>query len=634
MALSLEQQQALNRAMANPVMAKPEVEDEKFRTAMQGATLGFADEIEGFARSMVDKRPYEEIRDEIRKKVNAYQKANPTEALSLEVLGALAPTAVAYMVGGPMGGSAQTASLWQKAKPLMKIGAVEGAGAAYGPGQEGVVEDLARVPFGAGMGTVASGLTTPLIHGGGVVIDKLVGKARQLFGDKGSSAVMTEIQRLAESTGRTSDEIVDAIANGEIMAENATLEATVRAYKAEMGEAGAKISETMPRRRAETREKAMTGLQSELAPGTGTDNVYKAVQMSDDMAKAQERKLYSHVFKDSPQLTPEIVDSVSEALRRLPNAKEALDEIYTAKGGLVPFYKIDKSGSIKIVRMPTLEDAEIVRRVVDESTSAAYKGGKGALGEPLSDLGGTLRNQLDEFSPTLKATRQNASTIRKARDAFKLGRTAISKNVDEIAYEFEKMSKSPTLDNQAIMRSFRAGFMDSIRNAARRRPNLFQKMAQEGTQEHDMLRVVFPEQSVDEVLDKVRIAGQSQQAYQRVMFGSPTAPQEKASSLIGTGTRAMQGDPMAQIEMASALISKMRPSLTQGQKADVVDILLSEDPDFVRKALIDDTAMAKLQEKISRLFDMTAKGVGGASAIQAGEEGGNIGQGLINLFGQ
>jgi len=31
---------------------------------------------------------------------------------------------------------------------------------------------------------------------------------------------------------------------------------------------------------------------------------------------------------------------------------------------------------------------------------------------------------------------------------------------------------------------------------------------------------------------------------------------------------------------------------------------------------------------------MTAKGVGGASAIQAGEEGGNIGQGLINLFGQ
>ena len=46
---------------------KPEPESQKFRTTMQGATLGFADEIEAFARSMVNTRPYEEIRDEIRK---------------------------------------------------------------------------------------------------------------------------------------------------------------------------------------------------------------------------------------------------------------------------------------------------------------------------------------------------------------------------------------------------------------------------------------------------------------------------------------------------------------------------------------------------------------------------------------
>ena len=616
---------------------KPEPESQKFRTTMQGATLGFADEIESFARSMVDTRPYEEIRDEIRAKVNAYKEANPTEALSLELLGSVAPTAAAFLVGGPVGGTAKTASMWQKAKPVMKIGAIEGMGAAYGTGEKGAVEDLARVPFGGLVGATVAGATTPLMHGGGVVVDKLIGKARQLFGDKGSDVVMTEIQRLAESTGRTPDEIVEAISKGEIMAENATLEATMRAYKSEMGETGAKISEALPRRREQTRDIAMTDIQSELAPGTGTDNVYKAVQMSDDVAKQHERKLYKNVFEDSPELTPDIVDSVTEALRRLPNAKESLDEIYKAKGGLVPFYKVDRNGNMSIVRMPTLEDAEIVRRVVDETTSTAFKGGKGALGEPLGELGGKLRTQLDEFSPSLKATRQNASTIRKARDAFKMGRTAISKNVDEIAYEFEKLAKSPTQDNQAVIKAFRAGFMDSIRNATRRRPNLFQKMAQEGTQEHDMFRVIFPEQSVDEVLDKIRIAGQSQQAYQRVMFGSPTAPQQKAESLIGTGnvvSRAMAGDPTAQIEMASSLISKMRPNLNQKQKAQVVDILLSDDPNVVRKALIDDTAMAKLQQKVSQLFDIGTTTIGGVSAIQSGEQAGDIGEGLINLFGQ
>ena len=53
---------------------QPTVEKAQFRSGFQGFTLGFGDELEAMVRSMASSRSYEEIRDEIRAKINAYQK--------------------------------------------------------------------------------------------------------------------------------------------------------------------------------------------------------------------------------------------------------------------------------------------------------------------------------------------------------------------------------------------------------------------------------------------------------------------------------------------------------------------------------------------------------------------------------
>jgi len=57
-------------------------EPQKLRTLLgQGVALGFGDEIEAFARSLLDDNvSYEQIRDEIRKKVTDYAVQNPSEA--------------------------------------------------------------------------------------------------------------------------------------------------------------------------------------------------------------------------------------------------------------------------------------------------------------------------------------------------------------------------------------------------------------------------------------------------------------------------------------------------------------------------------------------------------------------------
>jgi hypothetical protein len=619
------------------------VEKAEFRSWAQGATLGIADEIEAMARTMASSRSYEEIRDEIRAKLNAYQKAHPGEALSYELLGAVAPTALAYIAPIPGSGPAATASTvgrtasWlQKAKPVMQMGAAEGAFAGYATGQDGVVEDLARAPLGGLIGAGGAGLTTSLMGGAGSGINAIINKTRQLFGDKASTAVGQELQRLVDATGFSPEEILQKIQAGEIIADNATLEATIRALRAEMPKGG-KIDTTLSERAKSTKEIARGEMQEGMTPGV-QGNVYRDYTVGDDVAKAQERKLYKGVFKDAQELTPEIVDTLADAIKRFPNAKEALGEIYQAKGSLVPFYTIGKNGEVKIVRMPTLEDAEIVRRGLAESTSGAFKTGKGGLGEPLGALETKLRTQLDEFSPSLQATRQNASNIRGARDAYKLGRGSLSKNVDELAVDMERLiGTSPTIASDAKLKAFRAGAMNALRDKIRKMPTYLGRVADEGSHENQMMRTIFPEDKIDDLLGKAKIAGQSQTAKQRVLGGSPTAPQQKASDLLGTGgmaARASQGDPVAQLALASDLIKQMRPDMTPKQKDALVDLLLSEDPDFVRKALMNESGMAKLQQKVGQLGSALSRGAERGATFEAGREGGELDTGLLNLFTQ
>jgi hypothetical protein len=595
-------------------------------------------------RSMASSRSYEEIRDEIRAKINAYQKEYPTEALSYEILGSIAPTALAYIAPIPGAGPAMTAanvartgSWLQKTAPVMKVGAVEGGASGYGTGQEGILEDLSRVPLGMGLGTVFAGGTTAAMNFGGNLVNMVLTKTRLMFGDKAASSVGMELQRLVDSTGFSADEILKKIASGETIAENQTLEATMRALKSEMPEGG-KIDIALPERAIKTKEIAIDELQKGLAPNV-EGNVYKSYTVSDKLAKKQENALYKGVWETAEELTPEIVNTLSEALRRFPGAKDTLGEIYQAKGSLVPFFKIGKNGEVKIIRMPTLEDAEIVRRGLSQEASVAFRAGKGELGGPLSESQDLLRKQLDDFSPTLKATRQNASNIRGARDSYKLGRKSLGANsVEELAVEMEELiGVSPTVANAAKLKAFRAGAMVALKNKIKRTPIWLSRIAEDGTHENTLIRTIFPEEKIDDLIQKAMIAGQSRTAKQRIIFGSGTAPQIKAESLLGTGSlvaRASQGDPTAQMALASDLIKQMRPEMTVNQKDALVDLLLSEEPDFVRKALMNDSGMAKLQQKINELGSVLTRGATRATTFQAGEGGGDLSTGLINLFGK
>lgn len=608
----------------------PTAETQRIRSIFQGLTLGFADEIEAAARSAVSgERTYDEVRDEIRKKIEDYQKDYPGEALSMEILGAAAPTAIALLVpGGQAAGAANIARLGGLvgARQVAKIGALEGGAAAYGTGQEGLYEDLLRIPTGAAFGAGTGVLTKPVMDIAGSALSSLTNTARSMFGNRAGTAVQAEVNRLASETGKTQDEIVADLVSGRLMSENETLVKSLRAYMAKGGEAGAKITTRVPERAAQTRQEAMGMLQEGLTPGV-TDNVYAAAKQSEEVFKSAQSADYNRIFQSNAPVTREMADTMSEAMIRLPNAREALDKVYKARGNLVPFYKFDDAGNMQIVRQPTVEDAEIVRRAIYGTIQKSFKEEDGQIGEALSPLEKQLRSQLDQAFPELAQVRSNWRMLNTAREAFKVGRQAFGKNVDEIEVELQKLIDA---NDEGAVRMFRAGFMDALRNKARRSPGLMARMGDENTSEGALLRVVFPEDQIDNVVRAVQTAGQAQRVKQKTMDASPTSIDIGAQSRIGDYVSAgdvqgaLSGNPRDLARVTTGVVRAMSPELSDRERSQVVDIIMTDNPDILRRALMDDTAFGELQRKVSSVVSAISQGAQRGVRVQAGEQGGKL----------
>jgi hypothetical protein len=162
---------------------QPEPESQRLRSVAQGLTFGFADEIEAYIRSLGGDGPeYEAIRDDIRRRLSAYQEANPAASIGYETIGAIAPTALSLLTG--VGAGAGAANVGRIATlggrvPRLAQGAVTGAayGGLYGAGTaEGDIQSRIEQAqesaktgalFGAGgqaiLGTIA-GTTRPFFN--------------------------------------------------------------------------------------------------------------------------------------------------------------------------------------------------------------------------------------------------------------------------------------------------------------------------------------------------------------------------------------------------------------------------------------------------------------------------------------
>lgn len=605
----------LRRLMGMPTPQPAQEPRERTRTAAQGLTLGFSDEIEARARSLATGRPYEEVLAEIRGNIEAYRKARFWESMAYEMGGAALPAIASFGAG-----AAPTLGR------MAAVGATQGGVYGFGTGEGGLGERLTRIPGGAALGAAGAAVGSTVARAAGGLINRFMDTARRVIGGRGSRIVESEIQRLVTQTGKTPDQIVDDIVNGRILAENETIRAVVRGYRASGGEASRTITEGMSGRPTITREEAMRSMRGYLSD-TEAPSALRAQRADEEIARMAERQAYSQ-FQDMPA-SDDVSAALQDALRRVPSAVEEVGIALRAETGSAPFFTVDENGVFKFARPPTVAEAESIRRAIANRVTNLYRSGMGGAGEAVKGVEQSLRGTLDVAIPELGATRAMASAVRSQRDAFEAGRTAFVGDVNERLAEFDKIT------DPSLVEAYRAGLMSAIeaRGATGTRQSMVRNLANEETKEGRILRAVLPPEALDDVLARLETARASQVTTDYVLGGSPTA--ETAAEMSRQGITAtdfpgiLSGEPAALMRLASNFVGRFSRGLSDEERARIATVLVSQNPQLVRNAIIDESGMAALQQAIQQMTTRATQAAAGAGMVAPSGFGADISQQVL-----
>jgi hypothetical protein len=597
MALTREQ---IRQRYTPKVNLEAPVESQKLRTVAQGATFGFADEIEAFIRSGFSDSTYDEVRDELRAKVTAYKKANPAEALSYELAGALVPSIAAMATGfGAPAGMSSLANIGRSAKIL----AGESVASAVGysdkdlTSAQGGMQAAVDTGKGFGFGAIAEAG----MRGTGNVLSKLINYARKNIGDGADKVVQAELLRLVNATGLSVEEIISDVANGRIMADNATLTAAIAGMVKEGGQTGKEILAASGARRAGTTQAAESSVRQALAPKVSDPNVIRAYRESEKALKSQERKAYADVYNANEPVTAETQAQMLSIVQRMPEMRDVLNQLYREDETLVPLLKTLDDGSVEFARAPTVRDAEVLRQEIDDLTKKRFIGGEGQLGVVSGKKASDLRQNIDKQSPELAAVRADYFKRMSAKEAFNYGNNALTKDVDLIAVDFDEMGAEQ-------QEAFRQGVVAALKRKARQSGTVIEKLAEEDKQLGALLRVVLPSSSTTDVIPKIVRAAEATSMDKLIQprAGSITQPLQKEAAARGSFgsmddvARGIAGDPIALAKILSNSIPSAS-GLSQEQMVKVAKILYSESPELVEAALTDRTALGKLLQAADTL---------------------------------
>ncbi len=625
--LTERQRNLAQAAAARSSQAKKRAEEvptQRWRTALgQGLAFGAGDEIEAGIRALSPNQTYDDALAEIRGGLKVYKEARPKEALAYEIGGAALPALLPYYGQANLGRAVAT-------------GALQGGAYAFNTGEGGLGSRAARVPGGAVTGAVGGGAGYVGAKAVGGIFRKLTDAARRKIGGRGATIVENEIQRLVKQTGRSADDIAQDIIDGRLLAENRTIQSAVRALRAGGGEASTVLKEALEPRPAATSSAALQSLRSGLTDATDGTSQAAATRTSEAATRAAERQAYGAV--KGVEASDEIVDALRDALRRVPGAADEI-QISTTARGASPLYSVDDAGDVIFNRRPTLDEAEIVRRAIANRKTALYNRANpmGAAAGDVGEVETALRSSLDQGSAPLQAARAQASVVRSSRDAYEGGLRALSGDVNEKLADFAALAGK---DNSSeLIAAYRQGLMQAIeaRAATGSRSSMITNFTKEASKEGMLLREVFPQDQLDEVLKRVGISSDAQKASAYILGGSPTSDTtaELARQGMNLGvsdiTGVMSGNPEAVLRAGSKMVGKLaKRELTDAQKAQVARVLVSDNADLVRRAIQDDSAIAALAQRINEIIDTAVSGSTGAGATGGAMVGAPVSGGLLD----
>jgi hypothetical protein len=341
------------------------------------------------------------------------------------------------------------------------------------------------------------------------------------------------------------------------------------------------------------------------------------MRASADLLRQLERNEYKNAFQNSGDATQPVIDQMYETIARFPTGGNKLKEAFKSETGRDPFFVVDDLGRITFRMQPTMRDAEILRRIVaDESRQLTRAGGADAtIGVNLGDAERELRSVIDVDAPQITTARENARLVRARNDNYQAGLKANSKSADEIQVEFNDVINSR---DPGLIQAYRFGYLQNLQSKIQsgNKASLVARLTDPETKEGSIFRTIYPQDLQQAALDRLGVARQAQTARDTLLSGSQTAPTERARSregrvsetlrTSGLAADALRGDINAGAAILDRMVQQFTPGLSDAHRAAIARILLSQDPDVVRKALTDTEYLRSLQSAIVPLAQSPA----------------------------
>jgi len=433
------------------------------RSLAQGATFGFADELESLIKSLAGQGTYEQNLAALELAKQKYGQQNPKTALATEIAGGLPYALVPFL------GTARYAQMAKEASPLVRAGitagssAVTGAltGALGGAGAAGVGERMAGAQAGGTLGGIVGGAAPAVTKGigmaGGKVVDVTSGiPVVQQVG----KAVGLATGQTVDAANRAKAKLLEAMYRDKVSP--ADLEKMIQAATKPVGivdiagENVKSLADVVQKYPSTARQSAKTALE-ERGAGQGEriqGDISKYLGGFTDPFEytaaiaEKQQKLASPLYQKAYSYG-EVTDPKVLKFLELPQFKKAAKEaqdLLAAEGR-----SVDMS-------MPTVEVLDQVKRGLD----VLIKKETDPFGK-ITDLGRIYKNKKNEFLSELDAAVPDFGRARAAfageaelLEATKLGKDFYKQTAAEANRTFSKLSPSE-------QEAYKVGALDAVK---------------------------------------------------------------------------------------------------------------------------------------------------------------------------
>jgi hypothetical protein len=513
------------------------------RSAGQGLTFGFGDEITAGVRSLMGEKYDAALADE-RQKLHAFQREHPVASMGAELVGG------APLMLIPGMGVAKGAGMAGNMLRMAGTGAVYGALNGLGTG-EGIEDRLARAKRGTIAGGLLGGAMPPVAAG--------AGKVAQLAADYGSviPGVRWATSRLPGATapgaerggqkaleaiqrdGLTLDDVEQRLQAGAQMGKpmavadvgGANTHGLADAAMLTPSAARGAAADALQERAANQPERIWTDLRQHS--GVNQSDAYALAQQIAERRQAAAAPLYAQAYSagDAPIVDPELLKILG--MPHIGDAFKSAQRIATLEGTALPQIA---TADGRISQPPNLQTWDYIKRGLDD---LLYQGKRqGSLGRTemraLGDVRKQMVDRLDTMFPDYAKARSVYAGDTRLLDAMEQGA-----DFDTLDPRAIKDLLDTEFTNPSERQHFLLGAIDGLKQKISQAPDGadIYKRVFGSDWKRQQLRELFPSQDAFDKFQQAMSAEKAMRITQDAVNGnSKTALRASNLADISTGT--------------------------------------------------------------------------------------------------